>query len=59
MNEKNCETDYGTLDSKKLEELQQSFDNTKILAAVRTIDEIRYRICEPDGIRQELLVIGC
>jgi hypothetical protein len=55
MNEKNCETDYGTLNSKKLEELQQSFDTTKILAAVDTIDEIRYRICEPDGIRQELL----
>jgi hypothetical protein len=55
MNEKNCETDFGTLNSKKLEELQRSFDTTKILAAVDTIDEIRYRICEPDGMRQDLL----
>lgn len=27
----------------------------QILAAVDTIDEIRYRICEPDGMRLELL----
>ena len=55
MNKKNCDTNYGTLNSKKLEELQQNFDTTKILAAVDTIDEIRDRICEPDGIRQDLL----
>jgi hypothetical protein len=55
MNEKNCETDSGTLNSKKLEELQRNFDTTKILEAVDTIDEIRYRICEPDGMRQDLL----
>jgi hypothetical protein len=55
MNKKDCETSYGTLNSKKLEELQQNFDTTKILAAVDTIDEIRYRICEPDGMRQDLL----
>jgi hypothetical protein len=55
MNEKNCDPSYGTLNSKKLEELQQNFDTTKILAAVDTIDEIRYRICEPDGMRQDLL----
>ena len=55
MSEKNHETDYGTLNSKKLDELQRSFDTTKILAAVDTIDEIRYRICEPDGMRQDLL----
>jgi hypothetical protein len=57
MNKKNCETSYGTLNSKKLEELQQNFDTTKILAAVDTIDEIRYRICEPDGMRQDLLYL--
>jgi hypothetical protein len=55
MNEKNCDPSYGTLNSKKLEELQQNFDTTKILAAVDTIDEIRYRMCEPDGMRQDLL----
>ncbi|MBR8839128.1 MAG: hypothetical protein DSM106950_35295 [Stigonema ocellatum SAG 48.90 = DSM 106950] len=43
------------MSSKKLDELQQNFDTTQILAAVDTIDEIRSRICEPDGIRLELL----
>jgi hypothetical protein len=39
MNKKDCETSYGTLNSKKLEELQQNFDTTKILAAVDTIED--------------------
>ena len=55
MSQKNHETIYGTVSSNKLSELQQNFDPIKILAAVDTIDEIRSRICDPDGIRRELL----
>lgn len=52
---KNTETYYGTVSTKKLEKLQQSFDTTDILAAIDTIDQIRYRICKPEGMRDELL----
>lgn len=52
MSQKNHSSSYGTVSSKKLDELQHSFDTTKILAAVDAIDEIRYRICEPDGMRR-------
>lgn len=52
---KNTETYYGTASAKKLEELQQSFDTIDILAAINAIDQIRYRICEPEGMRDELL----
>jgi hypothetical protein len=55
MSKKNHETIYGTVNSKKLDELQQYFDTTKILAAVDTIDEICSSICDLDGIRLELL----
>ncbi|MUG91812.1 hypothetical protein F7734_04725 [Scytonema sp. UIC 10036] len=55
MSKKTQETVYGIVSSKKLDELQQNFDTTQILAAVDAIDEIRSRICEPDGIRLELL----
>lgn len=52
---KNYETVYETVSKKKLDELQQNFDTTQILAAINTIDEIRYRICEPEHMRDELL----
>ncbi len=52
---KNCETVYGSVSKKKLNELQQNFDTTEILAAVDIIDEIRYKICEPEEMRFELL----
>jgi hypothetical protein len=42
MSQKNHETNYGTVNSEKLDELQRNFDTTKILAAVDAIDEIRY-----------------
>lgn len=53
----NQETYYGTVNSKKLLELQQSFDTLQILAAVDAIDELRYRICEPELMRDELLLL--
>ncbi|WP_407890617.1 hypothetical protein [Scytonema sp. NUACC26] len=42
------------MSSKKLDELQQNFDTTKILADVDTIDEICSSICDLDGIKLEL-----
>ena len=49
------ETPYGKVDADVLEELQQSFDTYRILYAVDAIDAIRYRICDPDQMRQDLL----
>ena len=50
----NQETPYGKVDAGVLEELQRSFDTYTILHAVDAIDAIRYRICEPDQMRQDL-----
>jgi hypothetical protein len=52
---KNVKTIGGVVNAKVLEELQEEFDTTQILDAVDTIDEIRYRICDPEGMREELL----
>ena len=52
---KNVKTIGGVVNAKVLEELQDNFDTTQILDAVDTIDEIRYRICDPEGVRDDLL----
>ena len=52
---KNVKTIGGVVNAKVLEELQDDFDTTQILDAVDTIDEIRYRICDPEGMRDDLL----
>jgi hypothetical protein len=52
---KNVKTIGGVVNAKVLEELQEEFDTTQILDAVDTIDEIRYRICDPEGMRDDLL----
>ena len=52
---KNVKTIGGVVNAKVLEELQNDFDTTQILDAVDTIDEIRYRICDPEGMRDDLL----
>lgn len=52
---KNVKTIGGMVNAKVLEELQEDFDTTQILDAVDTIDEIRYRICDPEGMRDDLL----
>ena len=51
----NRDTPYGRVNGKVLDELYESFDTMRILEAVDVIDEIRYRICEPDQLRQDLL----
>lgn len=51
----NRDTPYGRVNGKVLDDLYESFDTMRILEAVDVIDEIRYRICEPDQMRQDLL----
>jgi len=56
MSEKvNRNTAYGPVNGQVLDELCLSFDTRRILDAVDAIDDIRYRICEPDQMRQEFL----
>lgn len=52
---KNLKTEYGLVDRAKLEQLQQSYDTNRLLDAVGLIDDIRRRICDPEGLRDELL----
>lgn len=49
------ETVYGRVDGKTLELLQEEFDTYKLLDLIDEIDELRDRICDPDGMRAELL----
>lgn len=46
------ETSYGPVDAKALENLQNSFDTTRLFNAVDSIDRIRSRM---DEVRQDLL----
>jgi hypothetical protein len=48
-------TIYGKVNREQLEELQQSFDTTRLLAAVEAIDQMRQRLCNPEGLRDDLL----
>lgn len=50
-------TPYGRVDRAKLEQLQASFDTSRLLAAVEVIDQLRTRICDPDGLRNDLLTL--
>ncbi len=52
-----CDVRHGPVDAAVLEELQMDFDTTELLDAVDKIDAIRCRICEPDGVRQDLLTL--
>ena len=49
------ETVYGRVDGKTLEQLQEEFDTYKLLDLIDEIDALRDRICDPDGMRAELL----
>ena len=48
-------TPYGRVDAQTLERLQTVFDTRVLLELVDELDELRARICEPDGMRAELL----
>ena len=49
------ETVYGQVDGKTLEQLQEEFDTYKLLDLIDEIDALRDRICDPDGMRAELI----
>ena len=58
MFEKNpVDTAYGLVDRQALEHLQHSFDTQRLLDTVNALDRVRSRICEADGLRQELLTL--
>ncbi len=48
-------TVYGKVNRDRLEELQQSFDTAKLLAAVEAIGQMRQRLCNPESLRDDLL----
>lgn len=52
---KNFKTKHGVVNRKRLEQLQESYDTSRLLDAVALIDRLRSRICDPEGIRSELL----
>jgi transcriptional regulator with XRE-family HTH domain len=45
----------GPLNQAALEQLRDSFDTLQLLDAVDAVDAIRYRLCEPDQVRDDLL----
>jgi hypothetical protein len=45
----------GPLNQAALEQLRESFDTYRLLDAVDAVDAIRYRLCEPDQVRDDLL----
>jgi hypothetical protein len=49
------DTAYGPVDPQILEGLQDSFDTRLLLELVDQLDELRARICDPDGLRADLL----
>jgi hypothetical protein len=58
MLEKNTvDTAYGLVDRQALEHLQHSFDTRRLLDTVNALDRVRSRICEADGLRQEVLTL--
>jgi hypothetical protein len=52
---RSLKTAYGTVDRTKLEHLQASYDTSRLLDAVDVIDQLRARICDPEGLRNDLL----
>ena len=48
-------TPYGAVNQTALNELQASYDTNEILHIVDTIDACRVRLCDPEGIRDDLL----
>ncbi|ODV43103.1 transposase [Cupriavidus sp. UYMMa02A] len=51
----NTQTPYGPVDTEALRCLQDSFDTREILRIVDLVDTLRTRLCEPEGIRDDLL----
>jgi len=45
----------GPLNPTAMEQLRDAFDTYRLLDAVDVVDAIRYRLCEPDQVRDDLL----
>lgn len=50
-------TCFGDVDTAALERLESSYDTTRLLAAVDTVDRIRTQLHDPEGLRDDLLEI--
>jgi hypothetical protein len=48
-------TAVGSVNRPVLEALQDSFDTQQLLELVDQLDELRSRICDPEGLRADLL----
>jgi hypothetical protein len=49
------DTVYGPVSPQILERLQDSFDTRLLLELVDQLDELRARVCDPEGLRADLL----
>jgi hypothetical protein len=48
-------TPYGEVDAAALEALGSSYDTTRMLAAVSSLDAVRISLYDPEGLRDDLL----
>ncbi|KVE40075.1 Tn3 family transposase post-transcriptional regulator TnpC [Burkholderia sp. BDU5] len=48
-------TPYGEVDAASLEKLEATYDTTRMLDAVTSLDEVRASLNDPEGLRDDLL----
>lgn len=48
---------FGDVDTAALTKLEQSYDTTALLDAVGILDQLRVRLHDPEGLRDDLLAI--
>jgi hypothetical protein len=48
-------TPYGEVDTAALERLEASYDTTRMLDVVTSLDEVRASLNDPEGLRDDLL----
>jgi hypothetical protein len=51
-------TAFGAVNRPVLEALRDSFDTQQLLELVDQLDELRSRICDPEGLRADLLRVS-
>ncbi|HZZ02659.1 Tn3 family transposase post-transcriptional regulator TnpC [Paraburkholderia sp.] len=51
------DTPFGAVDTHALQVLESGYDTTRLLAAVDTLDAVRTRLYDPEGLRDDLLRI--
>ncbi|NPT47171.1 hypothetical protein GNZ12_38955 [Paraburkholderia sp. 1N] len=50
-------TPYGEVDAAELAATESGYDTTRILSAVRKLNETRTNLCEPEGLRDYLFFL--